>query len=149
MNFSVLLVGEGSVGKGSFIHMYKNNKFNNTGPINTYLNCNTNHGMIRLNLTQSRNYEKGYDANLIMFDCSNSDTLGILNQIPNNNIPKIFIGNKFDVKCDLKIFPIIKREIITSQKYPYFNISVMHNYGISEVISYLLKQLVSNDIRLI
>lgn len=149
MEFKILLVGERSVGKGSFIHVCRSPEFKNTAPINSYLYCPTNYGTIRLNLTQSHNYEDGYDFVLIMVDASKSATYKILFQIPDNSIPKIIVANKYDLKNTSNHFPKVKQQQLTSRKYPYFDISVLKCYGIVEVISALLKQLVSKDIYLV
>lgn len=149
MQFRVLIIGEKSVGKGSFIHMCRTGEFNNLAPINCYLDCPTNYGIIRLYLTQSHNYEKDHDAELIMVDSSKFTTLKILRQVPHNNTPRIIVGNKFDLKHNPINFPEVEQKEITSRKYPYFNISVIMKYGILEVISYLLKQLVAEDIYLV
>lgn len=148
MEFKILLVGEGGVGKGSFVHMCKNGYFNNTAPINNSIHYCTNYGIIHLILTQSHKYEKGYDAELIMIDSTKFATMKILRQIPDNIIPKIVMGNKFDLQCSRLVFPKVKQQEITSRKYPYFNISVKMQYGIRDVLLCLLKKLVANDIQL-
>jgi GTPase SAR1 family protein len=137
MSFNVLLLGERSVGKGSFIHMYKTGNFNNTAPLNTYLY----HGQAKLKITQSHTYESGYDAVIIMLDLSNSRTFRILRQIPDDKIFKIVVGNKADISYKSPTFSRAEHKVITSRKYPYFNISVKNNDGINKVISHLVHRL--------
>lgn len=145
MNFKVLIVGQDSVGKGSFIHMCKTGKFDNIGPLSTYLDCRTNYGIIRLQFTQSRTYEEGHDIDLIMFDVSRPSTLGILDNIPSNKTPKIIVGNKFDLAY---INRYRKKEILP-KGYKYYNTSAKTFYGIICVILNLLKMLVATNIKFV
>ena len=147
MNFKVLIIGEGSVGKASFINICKNKGFQNTGPLNTYLDISTNHGNVRLLLTQSRTYEAGYDLDLIMYDSNNPSTMKILQIVPNNNVPKVVIRNKFDLVHKGK-YPKVQQGTFTSRQYPYFNMSVKKLYGINEVLMCVLKELISKDVEL-
>ena len=137
MNFKILLVGLNNVGKGSLIHMWKTNQYNNIGPISTYLNCKTNYGIIRLQITQSHTYESNHDANIIMYDLTRPITMEILNRIPIDHKVQVIIGNK----CDLLNYNRSRPRI-----YPYFDISVYLRYNINIVLLYLLRRLVADDL---
>lgn len=66
MDFKILIVGLKDVGKASLINVWKTGEINNIGPFSTYLERQTNYGLVRVQLTQSHIYESGHDANVIM-----------------------------------------------------------------------------------
>ena len=148
MEFSVLLIGDRGVGKASFINRCKSGKFTNVGPMNTYIDCKTNYGNIRLYMTQSRNYEPHHDADLIMFDLSTKEKFEIIKKIPQTGKPTVVVGNKLDLIYSGN-YPKLEKKTFTTRKYPYYDISVKTNHRILSVIVCLLQQLIGDDVRLI
>lgn len=137
--FKILIVGRESVGKASLINMYKSGTFSSVGPLSTYFDCFTNYGKFRIQLTQSHTYEDGHDAIMIIFDLSRHDTMKIIESIPHNRIPRVLVGNKYD----------LPHNQINSQsiRYQYYYVSVKRCHYLDKPLLFLLQRLVSSNIR--
>lgn len=149
--FKICLIGEGGVGKSTFLKRYLTGDFSmnyvatlgvEVMPIRIY----TNHGPICFNVWDCAGQEKfgglrdGYfisaDAAIIMFDTTSEHTFNQVRKWNTSfsriqeNVPKLLVGNKIDLK---RRVPIGAVEMLTEELgLPYVNLSVKSNYGYQE-----------------
>jgi GTP-binding nuclear protein Ran len=166
--FKVILVGEGGVGKSTYIKRLLTGEFEKkyvptlgvaVHPLTFY----TTRGVITLNIWDTAGQEKfsglrdGYyiaaDACIGMFDLTSKVTLehltlkqfpGILREVKKvrGEIPTVLCGNKCDIK-EVKVSPETRAKI--AEKYRYFDISAKSNYQYEEPFLCLMRMLVRDD----
>jgi len=166
--FKVILVGDGGVGKTTFVKRHKTGEFERkyvatmgveVHPISFY----TTHGEVILNCWDTAGQEKlgglrdgyyiGGDAAIIMFDVTSAVSY---KSVPHwhkdltrvcdskNPIPIVLVGNKVDAK-DRKVKP---RDIYFHRKknLQYYDISARSNYNFEKPFLYILKKLMGEDV---
>ena len=158
--FKIVLVGDGGVGKTSFVNRHRSGEFTKKylptqGVDVSTLTFNTNYGVITFKVWDCAGQEKlgglkdGYylnaDGAIVMFDMGNSQTCDnvvdwILNVWkPCPNIPLVICGNKRDLengKVTMNGLP---------SKTGYFEISVKYSYNYERPFLYLAKRLTGHE----
>lgn len=161
--FKVILVGEGGVGKSTYINRLLTGEFEKkyvpTMGVEVHpLTFRTTRGVIYLNVWDTAGQEKfsgprdGYyiaaDACIGMFDLTSKVTLehlpGILREVKKvrGEIPMVVCGNKCDVQ-EVKVSLETRAKI--AEKYRYFDISAKSNYQYEEPFLCLMRMLVRDD----
>jgi len=158
--FKVLLVGDGGVGKTTFVKRHKTGEFEKkyiaTMGVEVHpLSFNTNLGQVTFNCWDTAGQEKfgglrdgyyiGGQAAIIMFDCTSrvsyksiphwhKDLMRVCGQIP-----VVLCGNKVDCK-DRKIKP---KDICFHRKknLQYFDISAKSNYNFEKPFLHISRKL--------
>jgi len=160
--FKLILVGDGGVGKTTFVKRHLTGEFEKkyvaTLGVEVHpLGFHTNYGPIVFNCWDTAGQEKfgglrdGYyiqgQAAIIMFDVTSRITY---KNVPNwhrdlvrvcENIPIVLVGNKVDVK-DRKV----KAKTITfhrKKNLQYYDISAKSNYNFEKPFLYLARKLLS------
>ena len=162
-NFKCVLVGDGGVGKTTFVKRHITGEFEKkyiaTLGVEVHpIPFNTNRGTIRFNVWDTAGQEKfgglrdgyyiGGQCAIIMFDVSSRITY---KNVPNwhkdlvrvcDNIPIVLCGNKVDIK-DRKVKP---KEITFHRKknLQYFDISAKSNYHFEKPFLWLARKLVGD-----
>lgn len=161
--FKLILVGDGGVGKTTFVKRHLTGEFEKkyvaTLGVEVHpLSFHTNRGALRFNVWDTAGQEKfgglrdGYyiqgQCAIIMFDVTSRITY---KNVPNwhrdltrvcENIPIVLCGNKVDIK-DRKV----KAKQITfhrKKNLQYFDISAKSNYKFEQPFLWLAKQLVGD-----
>ncbi|CAF1049754.1 unnamed protein product [Rotaria sordida] len=162
--FKLILVGDGGVGKTTFVKRHLTGEFEKkyeaTVGVNVHpLNFSTNLGEIIFNVWDTAGQEKfgglrdgyyiGGQCAIIMFDVTSRITY---RNVPNwhkdlirvcENIPIVLCGNKVDVK-DRKL----KAKSITFHRrnsMQYYDISARSNYNFEKPFLWLARKLAGND----
>ena len=158
--FKVVFIGDGSVGKTTFIKRHLTGEFQKpyipTQGAEVYpLDFTTNHGKVRLHLWDTAGQEKfgalrscyyvDSKAAVIMFDLTQGTTYKNVPQWHKDltriceNIPICLVGNKADVK-DRKVKA---RNINFHRKHnlQYYDVSAKSNYQYEKPFLWLLRQL--------
>jgi len=159
--FKVALIGDGGVGKTTFIERYQTNIFNKSyratmGVEVNPLPINTSTGQVMFNIWDTAGQERfsglgvgyllGANAVIIMVDLTNSLTYKSVSHwiaLAKLHAPEaaiIIIGNKSDCN-DQKI----TSEEITNLGLPSFIVSTKDNIKCSEPMLYLTRTLLKND----
>lgn len=153
MNFKILIVGNGNEGKSSFIQRHKTGAFDrlDNDQESALLKFTTNHGPVTLEVKTNNHYEnehevQEHDAEIIMFDLTRPSSMKIVDDIPNTNKPRVVVGNKCDLRDEIKITDEEKRERIVSKGYQYYDISAKSNYNYDKPFLFLLRKLVDEDL---
>lgn len=163
--FKLVLVGDGGVGKTTFVKRHVSGEFERRyiptmGVEVRSLPFYTNLGKIVFNVWDTAGQEKfgglrdGYyingNAAIIMFDVLSKTTYKNVNQWHRDitrvcdNIPIVLCGNKVDVK-DRKVKP---KQIMFHRKKPnmqYYDISAKSNYNFEKPFLWLIRKLSGND----
>lgn len=151
------IVGDGGVGKTSYITRFLNGTFiqnyNETLGVNVNsLPFNTNEGPIIFDvwdccsIGQLNNYLTNSDIVIVFFDVTNRNSFNNLNNwlaIANNVVLKeniIVCGNKVD-KGDREVLP---KEV--SLEYTYFDISVKNNYNYEKPLLHAARKMFGKDL---
>jgi len=158
--FKVLLVGDGGVGKTTFVKRHKTGEFEKkyiaTMGVEVHpIPFNTNLGAVVFNCWDTAGQEKlgglrdgyyiGGQAAIIMFDCTSRVSY---KSVPHwhkdlvrvcENIPIVLCGNKVDCK-DRKVKP---KDIFFHRKknLQYYDISAKSNYNFEKPFLYISKKL--------
>lgn len=158
--FKVLLVGDGGVGKTTFVKRHKTGEFEKkyiaTMGVEVHpIPFNTNLGSVVFNCWDTAGQEKlgglrdgyyiGGQAAIIMFDCTSRVSY---KSVPHwhkdlvrvcENIPIVLCGNKVDCK-DRKVKP---KDIFFHRKknLQYYDISAKSNYNFEKPFLYICKKL--------
>ena len=160
--FKLLLVGDGHVGKTSFVSRHLTGEFPKKydptlGVAVKTLDFHTNRGPLKFRCwdcagqqswTQDGYYIKGQCA-IIMFDvCSRLSYKHVSNwhrditRVCGNNIPIVLVGNKVDLRCGDRGEVTAKSITFHRKKnQPYFDISVKSNYNIEKPFLWLARKL--------
>jgi GTP-binding nuclear protein Ran len=162
--WKLLLVGDGGVGKTTFVKRHRTGEFekqyNPTQGVDVHpLSFHTTYGPIIFKVWDTAGQEKfgglrdGYYINgqcaIIMFDVTSRLTY---KNVPNwhkdivrvcENIPMVILGNKVDIK-DRKVKP---KNITFHRKknLQYYDISARSNYNFEKPFLYLCKRLVQDQ----
>ena len=166
LTFKIILVGEGGVGKTTFIKQHQTQKFTKKyiptmGVEVSPLLLKTNKGSIILNIWDTAGLEKyeglkdgyyiGADACILMFDVTSELTYNKLQErcidiirIIGKQIPIILCGNKVDCK-DRKVKPIDIKFHKENNLYYYLDMSVKNNYNFEKPFLYLIKKLLKDE----
>jgi len=162
--FKLVLVGDGGVGKTTFVKRHLSGEFEKKyvatlGVEVRPLDFMTNFGKIRFNVWDTAGQEKfgglrdGYyiqgQCAIIMFDVTSRTTL---KHVPNwhrdlvrvcDNIPIVLVGNKVDIK-DRKVKA---RQVTFHRKrnLPYYDISAKSNYNYEKPFLWLARKLVGRE----
>ncbi|EGR27957.1 ras oncogene family protein, putative [Ichthyophthirius multifiliis] len=161
--FKLVLVGDGGVGKTTFVKRHQTGEFEKryvaTQGVNvSNLILNTNHGPIKFNLWDTAGQEKlgglregyyiGAHAAIIMFDVTSRITY---KNVPKwhkdltricENIPIVLVGNKVDSK-DRKV----KARQITFHRrrsLQYYDVSAKSNYQYEKPFLWILRKLIGD-----
>lgn len=169
-NFKIVLVGDGNVGKTSFLHRHLTGEFRNEyvstiGVEVHVLTFESNYGAIRFNVWDCAGEEKfrglgesyfiGSDGAIFMFDLTNEDSYKNIadwdrkiNKVMNKYhsgkaIPKVFCGNKTDVK-ERKVS---MRQITYPRKIDakYYDISVKSCFNFEKPFLELARKLTKHE----
>jgi len=158
--FKLVLVGDGGVGKTTFVKRHKTGEFEKryiaTMGVEVHpLSFHTNLGPVVFNVWDTAGQEKlgglrdgyyiGGQAGIIMFDVTSRITY---KSVPHwhkdlvrvcENIPIVLVGNKVDVK-DRKVKP---KDIYFHRKknLQYFDISAKSNYNFEKPFLYICRKL--------
>lgn len=151
MNFTICLVGYGNVGKTAFVNKQKQH-WNFRQLTDTTYSTQLQTGSGRVNLTlitiDSWEYKEGqYDAEIVMYDLTRPNTLGILKQISPSCKLRVIVGNKFDLKDELRVTDLDKEKIVSANACTYYDISTKTGHNSSKPIAYLLQQLVNQHMQ--
>jgi GTP-binding nuclear protein Ran len=162
--FKLVLVGDGGVGKTTFVKRHKSGEFEKkyvaTLGVEVHpLKFFTNLGMIIFNVWDTAGQEKfgglrdgyyvGGRAAIIMFDVTSRITYKSVNVWHRDlvrvceNIPIVLCGNKVDVK-DRKVKP---KHIVFHRKKPniqYYDISAKSNYNFEKPFLWITRKLTGN-----
>ena len=157
--FKICLIGEGGVGKSTFVKRYLTGEFvkryvATLGVEVIPIQIRTNHGPIVFNVWDCAGQEKfgglrdGYfiqaDAAIIMFDTTSEHTLNkvrdwntLFTRMVAPNSPKVLVGNKIDLMTVqnnlMRRVPIGEVSMLSEELgLPYINLSVKSNYGYQE-----------------
>ena len=158
--FKLVMVGDGSVGKTTFVKRHVTGEFDKVykptkGVEVTSIIYYTNHGPIRFNIWDTAGQEKlgklrecyyiGADCAIIMFDLT---TRTSYNNVPKwykdltkicENIPIVLVGNKADVKeRKLKARQI---NFHRRRNLQYYDVSAKSNYQFAKPFEWLLRAL--------
>eukprot|EP00823_Brevimastigomonas_motovehiculus_P007239 TRINITY_DN6242_c0_g1_i1.p1 TRINITY_DN6242_c0_g1~~TRINITY_DN6242_c0_g1_i1.p1 ORF type:complete len:233 (-),score=60.05 TRINITY_DN6242_c0_g1_i1:130-828(-) len=162
--FKLILVGDGGVGKTTFVRRHKTGEFEKKyiatmGVEVSPLTFNTNLGPVIFNCWDTAGQEKlgglrdgyyiGGQAAIIMFDVTSRVTY---KNVPHwhkdlvrvcENIPIVLCGNKVDCK-DRKVKP---KDIFFHRKknLQYYDISAKSNYNFEKPFLYLLRKLTGKE----
>jgi len=162
--FKLVLVGDGGVGKTTFVKRHLFGEFEKKyvatlGVEVRALDFTTNFGKIRFNVWDTAGQEKfgglrdGYyiqgQCAIIMFDVTSRTTY---KHVPNwhrdlvrvcDNIPIVLVGNKVDIK-DRKVKA---RQVVFHRKrnLPYYDISAKSNYNYEKPFLWLARKLVGRE----
>ena len=161
-SLKVLLVGDGGVGKTSYVRRLGTGTFtsiyNSTIGVEIHpLEIPTKNGDVKLDIWDTAGQEKlgplrdkyYYDADfaIIMFDLCSRITLtnvprwvNDISRVCNGGIPTILIGNKAD-RADRKVTQSHKIQQGSTDFLAYFETSVKNNININEPIRLLLDQI--------
>jgi len=165
LRFKVILVGDGGVGKTTFVKRHQTGEFEKkyvaTMGVEVHpLTFNTNYGKIILNCWDTAGQEKlgglrdgyyiGGNAAIVMFDVTSTVSY---KSVPHwhkdlvrvcDNIPIVLVGNKVDSK-ERKVKP---RDIFFHRKrnLQYYDISARSNYNFEKPFLYILKALVNQNL---
>ncbi|XP_030235232.1 ras-related protein Rab-7L1 isoform X2 [Gadus morhua] len=142
----VLVVGDGNVGKSSFVHRYVNGQFNKDYKM-------TMGGQERF-ISMTRIYYKGTSGCVIMFDVTNPDSfqscrvwkqdLDSKAMLPDGNpIPCILLANKCDLPSRVVSTEFISRFSKENGFVAWMETSVKDNKNISEAIRRLVEEILS------
>jgi len=165
IRFKVILVGDGGVGKTTFVKRHETGEFEKkyvaTMGVEVHpLTFNTNYGRIILNCWDTAGQEKlgglrdgyyiGGQAAIIMFDVTSTVSY---KSVPHwhkdlvrvcDTIPIVLVGNKVDSK-ERKVKP---KDIFFHRRknLQYFDISARSNYNFEKPFLYILRQLVGQNL---
>ena len=146
MNFKILIVGLGNEGKTTLVNRLKTGDFTNLPDETTLLTFSTNHGPVSLEIKPSNMYEEGHDAEIVMFDLTRPRSMAILDEIPETKKPRVVVGNKCDLKDEIKVTVEEKYERIVAKGNHYYDISAKTNYNYEKPFLYLLRKLIKEDL---
>ena len=161
--FKLILVGDGGVGKTTFVQRHKTGHFEKKYVATLGVEVRrfrfTNHGEINLNVWDTAGQEKfgglrdGYylqgQCAIIMFDVTSRITY---KHVPNwhrdlvrvcDNIPIVLVGNKVDIK-ERKV----KAKQVTfhrKKNLPYYDISAKSNYNFEKPFLWLAKKICGDN----
>ena len=160
--FKIVLVGDGGVGKTTYIKRHLTGDFTKkyiaTLGVEVHpLKFNTNHGWIGLNMWDCAGQEKfgglreGYyvssDALIVMFDLTSLVTFKNVSKwidqyvrFMGNNQPIVLCGSKCDIKTR-KVSNTMIRECMKKYKIPYFEISSQSNYNFEKPLIEVMRKL--------
>ncbi|CEP03523.1 GTP-binding nuclear protein [Plasmodiophora brassicae] len=165
VQFKIILVGDGGVGKTTFVKRHLTGEFERryiaTMGVEVHpLKFSTNFGTIIFNVWDTAGQEKfgglrdGYyingNAAIIMFDVTSRVTYQNVPQWHRDltrvceNIPIVLCGNKVDVK-DRKVKP---KAIMFHRKKPniqYYDVSAKSNYNFEKPFLWMARKLVNNQ----
>ncbi|XP_056466216.1 ras-related protein Rab-7L1-like isoform X1 [Gadus chalcogrammus] len=166
----VLVVGDGNVGKSSFVHRYVNGQFNKDYKMTMGVDFSmkllswTDTEKVRLQLwdiagqerfiSMTRIYYKGTSGCVIMFDVTNPDSfqscrvwkqdLDSKAMLPDGNpIPCILLANKCDLPSRVVSTEFISRFSKENGFVAWMETSVKDNKNISEAIRRLVEEILS------
>lgn len=162
--FKLVMVGDGSVGKTTFVKRHVTGEFDKVykptkGVEVTSIVYYTNHGPIRFNIWDTAGQEKlgklrecyyiGADCAIIMFDLT---TRTSYNNVPKwykdltkicESIPIVLVGNKADVKeRKLKARQI---NFHRRRNLQYYDVSAKSNYQFAKPFEWLLRALTGDS----
>ena len=154
--FKLILVGDGGVGKTTFVKRHLTGEFEKKWVVTRGVEVHalvfhTNRGAIKFNVWEipgqnlpDQSYEMGQCA-IIMFDVTSRITY---KSVPNwhhaltrvcKNIPIVLVGNKVDRKdLEAKAKPITFHH---KKNMPYYNMSAKTNYNFEKAILWLARKL--------
>lgn len=162
--FKLVLVGDGGVGKTTFVKRHISGEFEKKyvatlGVEVRALDFMTNFGKLRFNVWDTAGQEKfgglrdGYyiqgQCAIIMFDVTSRTTY---KHVPNwhrdlvrvcDDIPIVLVGNKVDIK-DRKVKA---RQVVFHRKrnLPYYDISAKSNYNYEKPFLWLARKLIGRE----
>ncbi|TNN80057.1 Cryptochrome-1 [Liparis tanakae] len=147
----ILIVGDGNVGKSSFVHRYVNGQFNKTYKM-------TMGGQERF-ISMNRIYYKGALGCVVMFDVTSSASflscchwkrdLDNKAMLPNgDSIPCILLANKCDLAQRVVFADSIDRFSKANGFVTWMEVSVKENKNIGEAMRFLLQCLEDLDANL-
>ena len=162
--FKVVLIGDGGVGKTTFINRHRTGEFTTKysptmGVEVSVLNFYTNIGEVVLNIWDCAGQEKygglrdgyyiGADATIIMCDVTSKVTCRSIHNWykdlskVKDDIPIVLCGNKSDCK-DRKVST---EDMLLYKKHDmtYYDISAKSNYNFEKPFLSLIRQLLKND----
>jgi GTP-binding nuclear protein Ran len=163
MEFKVVLVGDGGVGKSSLVRRFRFGDFEEkyviTLGVDTHpLTFDTTRGKITLNVWDLAGQEKfagtrnkyiaGAQGCLAMFDLTSRITFKNLPVVIDEvkavvgEIPIVCCGNKSDLG-EVKV-PLAERKRLAAQ-YPYFEISVRNNVNYRRPFLQLMREMVGDS----
>jgi GTP-binding nuclear protein Ran len=162
--FKICLVGDGGVGKTTFVKRHKTGEFEKkyvaTLGVEVYpLDFSTNHGVVRFNIWDTAGQEKfaglkdgyyiGSEGAILMFDVTNRQSYNNLDSWYEGvtkvcqDVPIVLCGNKVD---------IAKRQVLPKdisfhrkKKIQYYDISAKSNFNFEKPFLYLARQLTGHD----
>jgi GTP-binding nuclear protein Ran len=161
--FKLVLVGDGGVGKTTFVKRHLTGEFEKkymaTIGVHVHpLEFHTSKGLIKFNVWDTAGQEKfgglrdayynGGDCGIVMFDTTSRITY---KNVPNwhrdlsrvcENIPIVLVGNKVDIN-DRKV----KTKIMTFKKdtLQYYDISARSNFNFEKPFLWIARKLMDDD----
>eukprot|EP00792_Barthelona_sp_PAP020_P005634 TRINITY_DN2738_c0_g1_i3.p1 TRINITY_DN2738_c0_g1~~TRINITY_DN2738_c0_g1_i3.p1 ORF type:complete len:232 (+),score=64.19 TRINITY_DN2738_c0_g1_i3:39-698(+) len=163
--FKLVLVGDGGVGKTTFVKRHRTGYFEKqyyaTSGVNIRtLYFQTNYGKIAFQVwdTAGQEYFGGIrtayyvnaDCAILMFDLTSKESYNNihtwwdnLTRITTESIPMVLVGNKFDItdrKVQMRQVTFHLRKMIQ-----YFEVSAKTNYNFEKPFKYLLTKLTGKD----
>jgi len=167
--FKLVLVGDGGVGKTTFVKRHKSGEFEKKYVATLGVEVNplrffTNLGEVIFNVWDTAGQEKfgglrdgyyvGAKAAIIMFDVTSRITYKSVTTWHRDltrvceNIPIVLCGNKVDVK-DRKVKP---KHIVFHRKKPniqYYDISAKSNYNFEKPFLWIIKKLTGKPVKFV
>lgn len=163
--FKILIVGNASVGKTSFLLQFVEGIFpdkhiSTIGVDSKFKNIRLNERIIRLQIwdtagqdkfkSLTKNYFKGSDGIIVMYDVTSQnsfiDCRNWISQIKDNvkNLSVMLIANKIDIKTNIAVDKRAGVELAREHGILFFETSAKDNINITEAFVELARQLISN-----
>lgn len=158
MNYNLLIVGDKTVGKSTFIKRHVTGQFERnylpTNGTSTHtLSFDTNQGPVTFNIFDG-GYPAKVDGVIIMFDLTNkqsfSHTIHYYNWLMSmfGQIPVVICGNKVDMpgrKVSSKSISKMLHQTYNNLNFKYFDISSKTNYNFEKPFLFTLRQIVNSE----